>query len=298
MKQISLLRLGVCAWLLLAAGRAGWAADHGSNEILRTLLSQGVAVGEGQLVKLPEPALADAQPAAAQRQRIEALAEGRNSWADLTRRSIVAPFLLKTSSADLQQQGAGRRLDLWFVAYGRLDTLEGDDFLTDQFKTVSDDAADSSARLLSAADLQQRGLPGPSGAEGPRWVAAETTLLERVRVSATTCSLKTRSAESLLVASVLDSRFAGDAEFPNRWRSILRDDAGQRQLGPPHVYAGMGSYVKATRLAEPEGALLIEYHLVYAEPLEWFNGAGLLQSKLPIVAQTIVRKLRRSLAPP
>ena len=191
----------------------------------------------------------------------------------------------------------GRRVDLWFVAYGSLDTLASDDFLSNQFKAASDDSENaSSARLLGDADLKRRGLPVPSAAEDPRYVAAETTLLERVRVSATTRSIKTRTAESLVAASILDPRFAGDPEFPNRWRSILRDDAGNRQFGEPHAYGGLGSYVKATRLVEPRGAILIEYHVAYAEPQAWFNGANLLQSKLPILAQTVVRKLRRSLA--
>jgi len=123
-------------------------------------------------------------------------------------------------------------------------------------------------------------------------------LLDRVQVRATTRSIKTRSADSLLVASILDSRFAADPEFSSGWRPILRDDSGSRQLGAAHAYQGLGSYVKATRLMEPEGALLIEYHVAYAEPAEWFNGANLLRSKLPIVAQTVVRKLRRSLAGP
>ncbi|MGA2257012.1 MAG: hypothetical protein ABSG53_20355, partial [Thermoguttaceae bacterium] len=182
---------------------------------------------------------------------------------------------------------------------GSLDTMANDDFLSNQFKTASEDSENaSSARLLSDADLKRRGLPVPSATEDPRYVAAETTLMERVRVSATTRSTKTRTAESLVVASILDPHFAGDPEFPNRWRSILRDDAGSRQLGAPHSYGGLGSYVKATRLVEPRGAILVEYHVAYAEPQAWFNGANLLQSKLPILAQTVVRKLRRSLANP
>ena len=64
----------------------------------------------------------------------------------------------------------------------------------------------------------------------------------------------------------------------------------------PQPYAGLGSYVKATRLAEPAGAVFIEYHVVFAEPQGWFHGANLLRSKLPIVAQDMVRKFRRKMA--
>ena len=186
-----------------------------------------------RVVKLPEPTLADGMTAAAQRQQIEAIAEGRNSWEDLTRRAVVAPFILKTSQDASEQRGVGRRVDLWFVAYGSLDTLASDDFLSNQFKTASDDSENaSSARLLGRCGPEEdAACPSRRQPDDPRYVAAETTLLERVRVSATTRSIKTRTAESLVVASILDPRFADDPEFPNRWRSILRDDAGNRQFG-------------------------------------------------------------------
>jgi len=271
----------------------------GANEILRTLLTAGVPLADGQTMKLPEPTLADGMKAAQQRQQIEAVADGRNSWEDLTRRSVVAPFILRTGQDCSEQQGLGRSIDLWFVAYGSLETLASDEFLKDQFKMASEDSENvSSVHLLSEADLMKRGLPVRSAAEESRYLSVETTLLERVRISTTTRSIKTRTADSLIVASILDPSFAADPEFPNRWFSILRDDAGSRQLGEPHAYRGLGSYVKATRPAEPDGALLIEYHVAYAEPTEWFNGANLLRSKLPILAQTVVRKLRRSLANP
>ncbi len=294
-----LLRACIGALAILASSLPGPAAADGPNEILRMLLTVGVPIADGEIVKLPEPTLADGMTAAAQRRQIEAIADGRNSWEDLTRRTVVAPFLLRTSRDASEQRGLGCRADLWFVAYGSLGTLAGDEFLRGQFKSASEDAENaSSARLLSDADLKKRGLPVPSEAEDPQYVAAEATLLERNRVSATTRSIKTRTAESLIVASILEPRFTDDPEFPNRWCSILRDDTGSRQLGEPHTYRGLGSFVKATRLVEPSGAILIEYHVAYAEPREWFKGANLLQSKLPILAQTVVRKLRRSLATP
>jgi hypothetical protein len=299
MNIFRLVRTCLYASAILVLGLPGPAAAEGPNEILRTLLATGAPIAAGEDVKLPEPTLADGMTAALQRRQIEAIADGRNTWADLTRRSVVAPFILKTSKDSAEQGKLGRRVDLWFVAYGSLETLAGDDFLSNQFKAAAEDSENaSSARLLGDADLKKRGLRVPTAAEDPRYVAAETTLLERVRISATTRSIKTRTDDSLVVASVLDPRFAADPEFPNRWRSISRDDAGNRQLGEAHAYSGLGSYVKATRLVEPKGAILVEYHVAYAEPEAWFNGANLLQSKLPILAQSVIRKLRRSLATP
>jgi hypothetical protein len=299
------LRTGFCAVAILMACLPGPAIAESPNAILRTLLAEGVPLTAGQSLKLPEPTLADGMTAAQQPQQVEMIAAGRNSWEDLTRRSVVAPFILRISPDDSQQpepeqqgteqKGSGRRVDLWFIAYGSLETLASDDFLKEQFKSADAENA-SSVQLLSAADLTKRGLPVPSAADDSRYLAAEATSLDRVRVRATTRSIKTRSADSLLVASILDPRFAADPEFSNGWQPILRDDTGSRQLGAVHAYLGLGSYVKATRLVEPEGALLIEYHAAYDEPAEWFDGANLLRSKRPIVAQTVVRKLRRSLA--
>ncbi len=299
MNVSNVFRIGICAITIIVSCPIAGASAEESNEILRKLLSVGVPIAEGETPKLPQQTLADGMTAASQRERIEAIAEGRNSWDDLTRRSVVAPFILKIAEEDSEQMKLGRRVDLWFVAYGSLDTLANDDFLKDQFKSASDDAENaSSARLLGDEDLKKRGLADSSAAGDPRYLAAESTLLEKVRVSATTRSIKTRTSDSLIVASILDASFAADPEFPNRWQSVSRDDGGNRRLGPPHAYKGLGSYVKATRLVEPRGALLIEYHIVYAEPKEWFGGANLLRSKLPIIAQTVVRKLRRSLAQP
>jgi hypothetical protein len=56
--------------------------------------------------------------------------------------------------------------------------------------------------------------------------------------------------------------------------------------------------VKATRLAAPAGALFVEYHVVFLEPQGWFRGTNLLRSKLPIVAQDLVRKFRRRMNEP
>ena len=80
-----------------------------------------------------------------------------------------------------------------------------------------------------------------------------------------------------------------------RWQSLTVDDTGKRQTGPPEPYVGLGSYAKATRLAEPAGAIFMEYHVAFVEPQGWFHGTNLLRSKLPIVAQEMVRKFRRNL---
>jgi hypothetical protein len=97
-------------------------------------------------------------------------------------------------------------------------------------------------------------------------------------------------------AAILDPRFAGDAKYPNEWQSIARDDAGKLQYGSWKAYQGLGAYAKATELKAPRGAILVEYHMRFDEPRGWFQGANVIRSKLPIIVQDNVKKLRRKLA--
>jgi hypothetical protein len=242
--------------------------------------------------------LPDRLDASAQRRQIESILDGRHAWDVFSRRSVVAPLLLKISDDKAGENRVGRRVDLWFVAYGELKSLSNDEFLTRQIgiaNTESDSESGSSVKLLTTADVAKRGIVLSGGVDDPRFVATNSTLLDRVHLAVTTRNQKSTTAESVSIASILDDRFASDREFPNSWQAITRDNAGQRQLGAPRPYVGMGSYVKATRLREPAGALFVEYHLAFAEPKEWFQGTNLLRSKLPIVAQDAVRKYRRSL---
>ena len=212
---------------------------------------------------------------------------------------IVSPILLKIADDDHSADEVGRRVDLYFVPFGSLDKLGSENFLIDHLNIAAADNSDiegkstsSSFRTMTSSSgiCTRRNRP-PTRVGSP----PTPTLLDKVRISATTQNVKTQTGDSVTVASVFDSKFDQDAEYPNTWRPITIDDAGHRQVGAPQPYAGLGSYIKVTRLAEPTGALFIEYHVVFAEPQGWFHGANLLRSKLPIVAQDMVRTLRRYL---
>jgi hypothetical protein len=272
---------------------------RGGNPVYDELMRRGVTIGPQEVVRLPAPTLTDGLTAAQQRLAIEAVAEGIHTWEELTRRSVVAPFVLKLPKDDTEQGRLGRRVDLWFVAYGNMSTLENNEWLERQFKaTGSETDPENGAviKVLPESELQRHGLKPPRGPEDPQFVFAELTLLDRVRLSVTTRGAKLQSPESVISSSMLEPCFANDPQNPNRWRPILRDDNGRRYLGKAEPYFGYGSYAKATRLVDPPGAILIEYHVAFAEPEGWFNGTNLLRSKLPILAQMIVRQLRRELA--
>lgn len=269
-----------------------------AGDIYEALVEQGVDLGDQGVSKLPPPVLPDGLDGAKQRSTIEALLAGRYEWGEFTRKSVVSPLLLKIGDGATTDQGVSRRVDLYFVAYGSLEILRDDQKLQEQLNKASADdveAKGNKVKVLSKDELATRGLNTAQEIGDPRWVAVEATLLGKVQLNLTTRNEKAESEGTLVLASVLDPKFQSDAEYPNAWRSITIDDAGRRQIGPPQPYPGLGSYVKATRLAEPAGAVFVEYHLVYAEPEGWFHGANLLRSKLPIVAQDVVRKLRRKM---
>jgi hypothetical protein len=272
---------------------------RGGNPVYDELMRRGVLVGPRETVRLPAATIPDGLTAAQQRQAIETVAEGAHTWEELTRRSPVAPFLLKLSK-DESDQAVGRRADVWFVAYGNLSTLENGEWLERQFKSTgneTDPDYGSVVKVLTESDLQRHGLQPPRRPDDPQYVFAELTLLDRVRIAFTTRGVKTQTPESVMSASTFDPHFTNDLQYPNRWRPVLRDDnTGRRYLGKSYPYTGCGSYVKATRLIDPPGAILVEYHVAFAEPEGWFNGTNLLRSKLPILAQMIVRQLRRELA--
>ena len=269
-----------------------------ANAIYDALVGRGVKIDSQDTLQLPKPVLEDGLAAKQQRQTVELLVAGKYDWDNFARKSVVSPFLLKISEGAAESGPMERKVDLYFVAYGSLNSLSGEDYLHKQLSlTANNDQGDEGgrAKVLTADELKKRSIVAANNPGDPRWVAVTSTLLGKVRISLTTQNVKTENKDSIIIASVADPRFERDPEYPNSWQSLSTDDTGKRQTGPVKPYAGLGSYVKGTRLAEPAGALFIEYHVVFIEPQEWFHGTNLLRSKLPIVAQEMVRKFRRTL---
>lgn len=278
---------------------AAWAnPSPAANAVYDALVGPGVKVTPQETLQLPKPALDDGMAPAQQRHVIETLIGGKYDWETFTRKSVVSPFVLRMSEGAAESGPIVRKVDLYFVAFGAFDSLKREDYLNKQLNLAgSNDQTESSgqAKMITADELRKRNLPTGTNPGDPRWLAVTSTLLGKVRISLTTQNIKTEGKDSILIASVADPRFANDAEYPNSWRSLTVDDAGKRQTGPPEPYVGLGSYAKATRLAEPAGAIFMEYHVAFVEPHDWFHGTNLLRSKLPIVAHEMVRKFRRNL---
>ena len=270
------------------------------NPILAELTERGVCIEDDTFAKIKPPSMANGLDAAAQQEVISRVAGPRRRVADLVRESVVAPFVL-----DIEQVSPGegkppmRSVDVWFVAYGQLEQFTSKESL-EEFADRA--VADNKSRLpfvkgvLDEAQMRARGLRAEeSENQSEHYFYSTFGRVDRVHLSATRRIVVTRGPESVLVAAMIDPRFTTDAEFPNQWRPAESDKLGEIKLGLAHRYESAGFYAKVTRLAEPQGALFIEYHQLFCEPVEWFDGANLLRSKLPMMAQDAVRKLRRKL---
>jgi hypothetical protein len=270
------------AALVLAA-----APDHESqNPLFRELREKGVEVDEGR-VPMPAPIMPDGLNAAAQVKILEQLAGQEYSVEELTRNSPVAPFILRINDLKPSDPKAPTRgVDLWFVVYGSLDMPLSDAFVE---RVLGDSRKNGKARDLKPEELAKRDikLSDPKH-EGYGYV--EFNFLERVMIHATGRSYVSRTDDSVLAATQLDSRFENDPEYPNRWRVVKNGNSTEW-----HPYRGSGQYLKVTRMHEPKGALFVEHHMVFTEPVGWFDGANFLRSKLPQAAQIMVRSMRREL---
>ncbi len=276
--------------VLFATISATFAAE---NEVYQSLMQQGVR-SEQQQMMLPKPTLADGLDAAAQQKVLAEITDANHPLESLLRHSPVAPFVLKISGDDPSHPADTlRRVDLWFVAYSNLEKLSDETFLKDQVRAEAKDAPETDrGRVFTTDELKERGIDEP---KSQRHLATRLTLFDRVRLTGVMQSQLTRTNDSVLLAAQVDQRFMKDRDFPNQWRSISRDDDGRSRVGEPHPYLAAAWYMKATKLHAAEGAVLMEYHVVFDEPTGWFNGANLLRSKLPLVTQDTVRKFRRRL---
>jgi hypothetical protein len=274
-----------------------------TNPVYVELTQRGVVVPKGPALKLPAPTMADGLDAASQRKSLESIADERRPVDALLRKGVTAPIIFKSGDdkASAATGGTGKRVDFWFVVYGDLKKIADEGFWADKKDKSEDDPdpndAQFTGKLLTPEELKERKIePLVSPGIVENYGTFDVQLFNRVRVRGTMQSVQTQTDESVTYAAILDPRFANDKKYPNQWQSISRDDAGKLQYGPLKPYAGMGSYAKATTLKEPKGAILVEYHMAFDEPEGWFRGANVIRTKLPIIVQDNVKKLRRKLA--
>jgi hypothetical protein len=274
-------------------------ASPPENPVFQEVTTRGVTMSDGTVVKLPPPIMADGLDAAAQRAAL-AKVDARNAFADLVKKSYYAPVVVKVRTVK-SAEGEGpsiRTIDLWFAVNGDWKTLTSKDFFESVLKPKDDGKSRVVAKsgVLTDQEMAARKLTAVTK-EGyeERFVYSTFSLFERVEISATRFAVLTSGKDWVLAAAKVDSRFDKDADFPNQWRPLVRNEQAEIKPGKIHPFGHAGGYAKLTRLKEPADAVLIECHLVYEEPYGWFDGVSLVKQKAPVMVQEKVRTFRRKL---
>ena len=185
---------------------------------------------------------------------------------------------------------------MWFVVHGKLDEIDINDIGSPGKNDGSRDAAGMhfESRLLEDAELKKLGLT--LSGKSDRFGRIECSLFKEVEVTTTNRSLMTRSERSLVIATGTVHDLPVDEKLGNGWRAI-DSRPGKKTVGPWQPYAGGISYTKVSRLDfHPESPLFVEIHGAFAEPKAWFRGRAILKSKINLVANDMVRELRREIA--
>jgi hypothetical protein len=283
--------------LILAAAAA---CQVGVNPVFEQISKEGIVTADGSVAIAPKPVMADGLTAAEQRKAIDSISEGNKNFESLTKGGVNAPYVLKISDVKPTKGESKtiRLVEFYFVIHADLKRLEDESFLkgqTEEREEKDDEQTKASGEEIKPEELKSLGITVAEGENRPeRYYKGTFPLFGRVRVEGTGRSFYTSTEQSSLLASVLVPKFGGDEKRAARWIPLSRDEkTGKLVEGKPEPYTGAGTYTKATVLAEPKGAVFVEQHILFDEPKGWFNGANLLRSKLPIVIQDEIRRLRR-----
>jgi hypothetical protein len=254
----------------------------------------------GSVAHHPPPLWAYKTWAAYKCKAIDSISEGNKTFESLTKKQVVAPYVLKISDVKPTKGDSKtiRLVEFYFVIHADMKRLEEESFLKGQAEEreqKDDEETKASGEEIKPEELKSLGINVDQAENRPeRYYQGTFPLFGRVRVEGVGHSYYTKTEESSFLASTLEAKFANDEKHAAKWIPLTRDDkTGKLIEGKPQPYTGAGAYTKATVLAEPKGAVFVEQHIVFDEPKGWFNGANLLRSKLPIVVQDEIRLLRR-----
>jgi hypothetical protein len=282
----------VSVWLLLQVQPGNdMEPVHAGNPVYVDAIRSGFHADD-VTIRFPGPILKDGLDANQQHAALLKLSGSERALADLLRDSVTAPFLLKVRDQKMTDATV-RIVDLWFVVRGDLASLDPVEVASQASgKAVEAGNMRFASRLLTDDELKPLGRSSHRGRDLSRWfVHLEGRLLDRIAVEATTEAVATRTEESMVIAGRTDPVFDSDPTLANRWRTLGQD--GQAGSGKP--FRGGLSYAKISRLKQPPGSLLVEFHGAFSEPEAWFQGAPILRSKFAPIAQDQIRRLRREL---
>jgi hypothetical protein len=341
----------LCAMLFAAMACSRAAAEE--NALFKELTETGVKLANGKTVKLPPPVMADGLTAKDQADKLKDVGPKNpgqlKSFVDGKRRDWYEIPMASEKGANANDP-IGRRVDLYFVARGKLETVASPGYVKAQIEANKEAGANPNSAnpdgqkteddKKSAEKKEDSGdQPAPAGNQEKkapqkgtiefytpdelktrklsevdkpnlkeRYAHALLELLDKVQVGGSGYGIETIAPDSVIVAFKLDPRFDKDPQFPNQWRPIIIDAAGKKTFGDSHPYSGFGGYAKFTRLApeavtqisptaEKVDRIFVEYHYIFDEPHDWFNGTSALVSKLDQgVYQDAVPKFRKNIS--
>jgi hypothetical protein len=312
----------ICAvFLSFALGMPLFAGE--TNAVYNELVNQGVALSNSKTIKLPEPMMADGLKTDTQQAVLKEVGPKNNkdNMQRFLRGNPADWYEIKQSSekGSNAADSIGRRIDLYFIAKGKLETLASDGFMKEQLKTEKKTGEADSTNTDQKTDASKvaNDKQGPKGKiefytdeelnkkkmttkntdnSKEQFAHAQLTpddLFGKVQVTGGGYGIETRNPESVLIAFKLDPRFDKDPTYPNQYQTAKIDPNGKMILGPAKRYSGFAGYAKFTKL--PDNKIFVEYHLIYDEPYEWFNGTAELASKLETSYTDNIKKFRRNL---
>jgi hypothetical protein len=280
--------------VICLAGAAALDGPHASNDVYQALIRNGVTLA-GTPIAFPQPLLHDGDSPDVERAALRKLAGSDGAVAELLRNSVTAPQILRLRDEKGTDGTLIRIAELWFAVHAELDEIDparlgGRD---DQGKPVEAGNMRFTTRRLGDDQLAQRKIER----RDPKlewYTHTSGNLLDRIHVESTEHVQGTKAADSWVFAGVTDRRFDDDPEYPNRWDALERG-AEKKARGAARRFAGGASMTRISRLKSAPGVLLVEGHFAFAEPRAWFDGAPILRSKIALVAQDQIRRLRREL---
>lgn len=254
--------------------------------LLEELTKSGLEIPGGERFRLSTPSMAEGLDKKQQLAVLEKYAEEypRGLFVE---RNQNAPVLLKVKPIENEAgKTRGHTVDLWFVAYGKIEQLDKQNMLGSLLGAQS---KGKGANFLSDEELSERKItPIKTKQLEERYLLLDTVLVDKIQLTGVLRNQKRNLADGSLVSvMLLDDRFAKDKKYPNQWSHV--------ENGKPNPYAGFGGYVKATPIPDLKDGIFIEMHFAFAEPYDWFEGRNILASKLPLAVRNNVRTLRQKL---
>src|ERR1700733_8405456 len=121
--------------LLSALGRSLFAAEN--NSIYNELINQGIPLANGKTITLPEPIMADGLKSDAQQAVLKQVGPKIKELMQQFQRGRPNDWYEDKQSSEKgakPEDSIGRRIDLYFIAQGKLETVASEGFVKKQIK--------------------------------------------------------------------------------------------------------------------------------------------------------------------